>query len=430
VRAAQGATTRYRQAGTLKRQVERLNELREGLVNADPGVVSEYGQIIDRWTRILAAAVQVLAAQAGAEAEIPPVYVAGPHLRPEDAGQLFRGRADLFREIETAQLAPRPPVLLLSGQRRTGKTSLIAFLPLRLPAEVLPVRVNVQNAATAATHAGLAFNIAQDITDSARRGRNLILPAPRLADFQLDPFVVLGEWLRSVEKTAASRRFLLCLDEYQRLEEVIAATGNRAILNFLRDLMEHRERWSLLLAGSASTEELAPFWSDYLINARRLRISYLTPAEARDLIEHPMPGFDAHMQYEAGAREAIVRLTRCQPFLMQLICAELVDLLNREHCRLATEADVEAVLGPALEHGGEYFAEIWQHATPGERTILCQVAAGTFQAGDERILAALCRRELLEPTDGSFRFQVPLLAHWVRDRAQYPDAIGADATCQ
>ena len=169
-------------------------------MNENPDVASRYGQIIDRWTRIATTAVQVLEAQAGAEAEIPPVYVAGAHLRPEDVGQLFKGRQDIFREVETAQLAPRPPVLLLTGQRRTGKTSLIAFLPLRLPAEVLPVRVNVQNAATAATHAGLAFNIAQEITDSARRGRNLILPAPRLADFQLDPFVALGEWLRNVEK--------------------------------------------------------------------------------------------------------------------------------------------------------------------------------------------------------------------------------------
>ena len=142
-------------------------ELREGLVNANAGVASQYGQIIDLWARIITTAVQVLEAQAGTEAEIPPVYVAGAHLRPEDAGQLFKGRQDIFREIETAQLAPRPPVLLLTGQRRTGKTSLIAFLPVRLPAEVVPVRVNVQSAATAATHKGLAFNVAQEIADSA-----------------------------------------------------------------------------------------------------------------------------------------------------------------------------------------------------------------------------------------------------------------------
>ena len=37
-------------------------------------------------------------------------------------------------------------------------------------------------------------------------------------------------------RTSSSRHFLLCLDEYQRLEEVIAATGSRAILNFLRDM--------------------------------------------------------------------------------------------------------------------------------------------------------------------------------------------------
>ena len=301
-------------------------------------------------------------------------------------------------------MAPQAPVLLLVGQRRTGKTSLIAYLPQRLLADVVPVRVNVQRAAAAATNAGLAYSLAQEIVDSARSGRNLILPAPALADFRLDPFVALSDWLGLAERTAKGRDFLLCLDEFQRLDEVVAATRSRAALNFLRDLLEHRPRWRLLLAGSLSAEEMAPYWSDTLINARRLQISYLKPEEARELIEHPVPGFEQQMRYDGAAREAIVELTLRPPHLVQLVCAELVDLLNREHRHLVRAKNVETIIPLALEHGGEYFDELWGTAAPAQRDVLRQIAAGTFRGGDTAVLAALCRRELLEVVvDGDVR---------------------------
>ncbi|TEU10139.1 MAG: ATP-binding protein [Anaerolineales bacterium] len=417
VRAALRFTTRYRQQVGLERQISQLRTLRESLVTGNPMFTSRYGYAIDRWHDVLAAAIRILQQEGTREDEIPPVYLAGPHLRPEEADRLFKGRDDIFTEIEVLLLAPQPPILLLHGQRRTGKTSLIAYLPQRLPADLVPVRVNVHRAAAAATNTGLAYQIAQDIVDSARRGRNLILPSPALADFQADPFVVLGVWLRQAEQTARGRSFLLCLDEFQRLEEVIAATGSRAVLNFLRDLLEHRRRWTLLLAGS-HLEEKAPYWSDYLINSRRLHISYLRPEEARELIEHPIPDFEQHMRYEAEAVEAILQLTHAQPFLVQLLCAELVNRLNVAQRRTATEADVQAVLDDALEHGGEYFDEIWNSASLAERGVLCQIAVGKLESANAAVLDSLCRRELLEPTDDGYRFQVPLIQRWVQKKAQ------------
>ncbi len=170
--------------------------------------------------------------------------------------------------------------------------------------------------------------------------------------------------MTEVEKRVPNRRFFLCLDEFARLEEVVASTGSRAPLNFLRNLLEHRQRWMLLLSGSYSIGELAPYWSDYLINTRRLHISYLEPDAARDLIEHPTPSFETHMRYVSAAIERILYLTRGQPFLVQLICSDLVAHLNQDNRRNktirseVTADDVEAVLHAAMEHGGFYFDEL------------------------------------------------------------------------
>ncbi len=143
------------------------------------------------------------------------------------------------------------------------------------------------------------------------------------------------------------------LDEFQRLDEVIAATGSRAALNFLRDTIEHRRRWRLLLAGSVAADEMAAYWSDTLINTRRLHISYLRTEEARELIEHPLPGFEQQMKYEPAAVAAILELTHGQPFLVQLLGAELVDRLNLAHRRCAVADDVEAVLSDAFAHASD-----------------------------------------------------------------------------
>ncbi|MDW8102705.1 MAG: hypothetical protein RMK30_07510 [Anaerolineae bacterium] len=130
-----------------------------------------------------------------------------------------------------------------------------------------------------------------------------------------------------MERITGDRTFLLCLDEYERLEEVVRETGSRMPLNFLRHVMQHRPRWALLFSGSHMLDELAPYWSDYLINTRAVLVSYLREEDARALIRRPVQDFPDI--YEDEAVEAIVRLTRGQPYLVQLTGYELVEHLNR-----------------------------------------------------------------------------------------------------
>ncbi|MEB3178685.1 MAG: hypothetical protein VKL59_06615 [Nostocaceae cyanobacterium] len=60
-----------------------------------------------------------------------------------------------------------PPVLLLYGGRRTGKTSALKYLPEKVGASLVPLLVDVQGAASATTLLGLAENLATQIIASA-----------------------------------------------------------------------------------------------------------------------------------------------------------------------------------------------------------------------------------------------------------------------
>ncbi|RME51003.1 MAG: AAA family ATPase, partial [Caldilineae bacterium] len=217
------------------------------------------------------------------------------------------------------------------------------------------------------------------------------------------------------EKITGDRTLLLCLDEFERLEEVVRETGSRIPLNFLRHVIQHRSRWTLLFSGSHLPEELAPYWSDYLINTRSVRVSYLGEADTRDLIRRPVEGFPDI--YDDGAVEAIVRLTRGQPYLVQLTCHELVERLNREKRQRATAADVEAVVPALFERGYMYFDEFWKGLTPEQRTVLLAVARGKETADEMPPVAEhLVKKEVLERADEAYRFQVPLVERWVAEK--------------
>ena len=115
---------------------------------------------------------------------------------------------------------------------------------------------------------------------------------------------------------------------------------------------------------------------------------------------------------------------------MQLFCAEIVALKDEQPPairRLARLADVEAAVPEALNHGTYFFfADIQQTqvdaaglallrflAAQGERAVGSREAlARHFPAELNRTLDLLTRRELIEPADEGYRFQVELIRRW------------------
>src|SRR5262249_1501154 len=148
-------------------------------------------------------------------------------------------------------------------------------------------------------------------------------------------------------------RVLLCLDEFERLKEAIAAGWGTRFLDALRHWSQHRQNFALMFVGSHTFEQLGADWTDRFVSARRMKVSFLEPDDVRRLLTQPTPSF--RLRYAPGAVEAIMAATRGQPFLTQVLASELVHHLNREHKKVATAQDVEIAIGDALERSGEYF---------------------------------------------------------------------------
>ncbi|NER97327.1 MAG: AAA family ATPase [Symploca sp. SIO1B1] len=418
IRAAYDGTTPYRKIELLEQPITELSQLQRDLATRELAKDAPLlGSITNQWLQILQDSRKTLEEEAANSPEIPNVYLAGNALLPNDAKERFKGRQDIFRAIEDISLSAQSPVFLLYGRRRSGKTSALNYLPQKVGSDLIPLFVDVQNIASFTSYENIVNSLVEQIKASAFSARNLRLPHANADAISQDPFAGLQQWMSLVEKKISNKRFLLCLDEFERFEEVIESTNSRTLLNFLRHVMQHRPQWILLLSGSHRLNELQPYWSDCLIGTRTLHLTYLNKSEARELIQQPVNNF--RDIYEPDAVEEILELTNGQPYLIQLICSCIIDHLNRDIrqsqiFRKVTRQDVQDVVPTVFEQGEGYFVEFWQYLSERERIILRTLAQqGTVEAPDQLIINKLVQAEIIRQNQGNIEFQVPLIRSYI-----------------
>ena len=270
---------------------------------------------------------------------------------------------------------------------------------------------------------------------SAEEQRKLILPTLSREILRYNPFTCFNEWLDEVEQlleTDGYNTALLALDEFETLDSVLTKGrfDETDILSTLRHMIQHRPHFKVLLAGSHTLEEFQR-WASYLINVQVLKISYLHPAEARQLIEHPFKNFALCYQPEASQR--VLELTRGHPALVQLLCSEIVTLKNEQDTEarlLVCPTDVETAAPRALNGGSFFFADIQhnQMDKAGLKLLRALAASGEGTEASHKTLAEHCRaeqpdkldqtlglllqRDLIEKSGDGYRFQVELIRRW------------------
>jgi hypothetical protein len=318
-----------------------------------------------------------------------------------------------------------------------GKTSLLNNLGRLLRDESVPLFVDLQGPISqASSHAGLLYGLSRAMIKSAKKHRDLDLPTLERDKLDRDPFLEFDEWLDQVER--AIRRWsprgtaLLALDEFEALDHALRAGQfeEKAVLGTLRNITQHRFKgFKVLISGSHSLEELQN-WSSYMIGMQPLKIGYLEREYALGLIEKPVPDFE--LRYEPEASQRVLDLTRGHPFLVQLLCSEIVALKNEhpvDSRRIACLQDVEKALIYAIESGSMFFGDIEYNqvnqvgrdmlrflAHQGEGAVLDYETLIMQCDNDEPAavdaFALLQRRDVIEPAEGGYRFQVEMIRRW------------------
>jgi hypothetical protein len=432
VAAALGQHSSYNRRLALSATADRLNGLVRELTRSRESYALRFRPVAVHWFRLVSQHAEALQTAVARRQEIEDPYVIGVPLTAQQ--EIFVGRRDVSQRIEQLLLYRRGPPLLLYGQRRMGKTSLLNNLGRLLPQHVTPLFVDLQGPVSfASDHAGLFYNLARGMQRSAYDQRNIQLPPFTRTSATADPFTAFDVWLDQVEQqliTKANTCILLMLDEFEALHEALQMERFREsfVLGTLRHLIQHRHHFKVLLAGSHTLDEFKR-WSGYLINAEVIHLGCLHEEEAKQLIERPLPDFN--LAYLPEVSRHVFSLTNGHPFLLQLLCSEIIGLKNIqpiEHRWVVRLEDVETAVPHALARGSMFFLDLEQNQSDSLGTTILHCLAnegeGAVWSIDQMIgaglpphdlpaaLERLRRRVLLAKTDEGYRFQIEMVRRW------------------
>jgi hypothetical protein len=393
-------------------------------------------EVVKTWREAAQRGLQMLEYAPEKTSRIDNPYNPGPALELHDS--LFVGRRDLAQQLgEALARGSRRPTFLLHGERRMGKSSTLKQLPDLLGAHYLPIFYDLQMRGFSANIAIFLGKIAEEISKAmSTRG----LPVRKLPYEQLqeashrsetEVYYQFERWLELIEPTLeqADRTVLLAFDEFEKLEDA----GQRGqidlplLLDWFRSVIQNHPRLALLFSGVRSFEDMGTNWAGYFVNVRTLKVSFLRPAEAYQLITCPVPRFPSAQIFGERVVEAIMQVTNCHPFLVQAMCSALIDGLNASKSTRVELPDSVTAADQVLKNWGPtYFRDLWERTDKDQRACIVTLhhlgksalpAIEQRSGLDARIvrsaLDTLIDRDIVLCEQGSYRIAVPLFRHWV-----------------
>jgi AAA domain len=353
---------------------------------------------------------------------IAQVFRAGDPV--DRAQEAFVPRLDVIGQLEgQLTLSTGCPGLVLYGRRRTGKSTALRNLDGFLPSKVRVAAISMQNPSAFTSLAYFARLVMGAITEASTE-----IPKPTLVDL----FEALDS--ANAELTDQNRRLLLAIDEYENIDEKIAAgVFPLDLLAALRESIQTHRRITWIFAGSHDIAELkhAP-WPSYLVSARTIEMPLFSEAETRLLLTEPMsrsplwlsvddkrPHFPAGF-WGNGGIEYIHREAGGWPHLVQLLAETAVDLANDSTAQEVDAAMLERAAARAIVHGDTVLRQLLEQecAVSGEWEYLGGFRRNDMQPPpeDETVYRSLRRRLLVLEKSGLWRLRVPLMQRWLRER--------------
>jgi len=315
-------------------------------------------------------------------------YIAGA---PVTEQRMFFGREDVFNWIQNSlagQYADH--ILVIHGQRRVGKTSVLKQLGNRLPKRYIPVFFDLQGR-THTTLDRFLWWLAREIVRVLKQERGIEVPLPEKEDFTKDLEYFENRFLPDLKPLLGDGTLLLTFDEFDNLEESeVKEELARPLVDYLRRLMGQSSLNFIFSIGSSGRklENMQAAYTEFFKTALYKKISFLNEEQTRGLITRPVEGV---IEYERAAVERIYNIASGHPYFTQLTCHELFARCQRTEQRKIAKADVEAVLDDVVERGTVNLKFVWDEASDIEKWGLSALAQ--LDKTDPRAVADYLRKQ-------------------------------------
>lgn len=403
--AAKNASSAYIAVEHLTRAETLMASASARLVQDRSPIAGQLPEAFKVWTRLTRAKLEE--ARLRLACELPNPFRAGQPLRPDQGLQVFRGREEIVRQIESILTDAHSGSIALLGPRRCGKTSLLQMLPILLP-DCVCIFFDLQDNPVDSPQAFFEA-LDRQSSEQARRDRRIRLPALQNGS----TFSCAMEWFQALDKIEGDFRILLCLDEFERMEELFP--GNRQdllqLMGLFRATIQHRKKLRLLVSGVAPFDELGQIWNDHFINLRQVRVGHLDRPTALDLLMRPSSDFPSDAVPESVA-SCVFERTGGQPYLLQLYGSLLIAHLNAEGKRQAVTEDVRPIEEDVMSQGAYYFRHAYEAAPAQARAALEALAVGRKPEIDTPTRQWLARRGLVAENG---HLSIPVLGTFMKE---------------
>jgi hypothetical protein len=375
----------------------------------------EWGQYfvkaLEGWQRTATDKLRDLELEAATEEPIAAnIYRGGEKLKLDDKA-LFLGRADLRDAFKKRVVtATQMPLFFVQGQRRVGKSSLLAFLPTFLDRGFTVVQFDMQE------HPNLSFPVL--LQKIRERVYSVVLSEkPPETPLSEDWNAAWQAFREELDTMAATReaKIVLAIDEYEELHKILQTdeAAGAALLGAMRSWSQSQNRVVFLFAGADFFSDLKkPNWGDYFVQSERLYVDYLGHKDSLALIN--LVG----LKYPPALLERMYHETQGHPCLLQKICREIVTIANKEgrESRAIVEDDYENALKRVLLTPDDGVVNIFWNQfceNRGLKPCIRQILRGEMPE-DERSLLVLEDHRFIVRYGASVRMRVPLFELWLR----------------
>ena len=356
-------------------------------------------------------------------------YITG---NPVGQGEAFIGRTGILKNIFNTLQNPNENGMILYGQRRIGKTSVLQRLvhTLSKQSKFIPIYFDLQDKAPLSLDQVLqllAEHIVQhsEIHPFENWSNNI------QSDFQnaFIPYVL--------EQLSQKNCLVLLFDEFDILD---APSHNHAVnvfFSYFRNLMQMNARLKFVFVIGRRPEDLSTVYLSLFKGVKSLHISLLTPKETKSLIR--LSELNDSLQWSDSSIEKVIQITSGHPYLTQQLCQviwdEKYEKRNPITYTVAPE-DIDPLIPKALSCATNSLEWLWDGLGPAERVVISALASSgpdvtsqeelenRLQESGVRILIGELRDapsvleewNLVQLSPEGIRMRVEILRRWIVDK--------------
>jgi len=347
-------------------------------------------------------------------------------------GTGFFGREDIFEFVSKSLQTKRRPPIVIYGQRRIGKSSVLRQLPSHLPRGTVCVFFDLQGQSALPLDT-LLYGLAREMAEPCG------LPRPARGEISSETF---GDYLgRACAQLGSPRRLVLMFDEFDVIDiDADTDIAASSFLTYMAKLVERAPEVGIVMVVGRKVAELSEAFAGAILrNAVHHRLVRLTRAQCDALATHLGQGT---LEFDEEALERLYTLTAGHPYCTQLLCNMVWQRLLQPEASFpapVTAADVEQALAPAVEYGTSGLNWIYDGLdAPSHRLFLAALAElqnernetpVTMSDIEQRLLSRssivdaaelrtaptkLANWDVVDSSPEGFRFVVPMIGYWIR----------------